>query len=53
MRIAMTLLALALATSAGCKKKEKAADTAGSGSAMVASGAEEMGSGAAAEMGSA
>ncbi|NVB84364.1 MAG: hypothetical protein HOV81_38675 [Kofleriaceae bacterium] len=66
MRIAMTLLALALATSAGCKKKEKAAET-GTGSAMVASGAEtgsagsagsamagsDMGSAAGSDMGSA
>jgi hypothetical protein len=44
MRIAMALLALALATT-GCKKKEtKPADNAGSGSAMVGS---DMGSGSA------
>lgn len=43
MRIAMTVLALALATT-GCKKKEnKPADTTGSGSAMVGSGS-DMGS---------
>ena len=43
MRIAMALLALALA--AGCKKKEtKPAETTGSGSAVVAADAAEMGS---------
>lgn len=51
MRIAMTLLALALATSAGCKKKEKAAET-GTGSAMVASGAEPGSAGSAMAAGS-
>jgi len=46
MRIAMALLALALATT-GCKKKEnKPADNAGAGSAMVGSGS-DMGSGSA------
>jgi hypothetical protein len=50
MRIAMALLALALATT-GCKKKEnKPADNAGAGSAMVGS---DMGSGSAgSDMGS-
>jgi len=46
MRIAIALLALALATT-GCKKKEtKPADNAGSGSAMAGSGS-DMGSGSA------
>jgi hypothetical protein len=47
MRIAMALLALALATT-GCKKKEnKSGETAGSGSAMMGSATDMAGSGSA------
>ena len=53
MRIAITLLAAALALGAGCKKKEDTAASQGSGSAMMGSGSAEgsgsamMGSGSA------
>ena len=56
MRIAMTLLALALAVGpTGCKKKNAGGETAGSGSAMAGSSmaGSDMGSGSAAMAGSA